>query len=69
MQGDLGMNEFFVGYLARVPAGMLRFLKRTIFGAAFGTALLASVIGGSQHRFPASVFEYNQVRNFEGTVE
>jgi len=63
------MNEFFVGYLPKVPSGMLGLLKRTILGVVVGTVLLATIVVGSQQKFPASNFEFNQVRNFEGTIE
>jgi hypothetical protein len=63
------MSEFFVGYLPKIPAGIFHVLRRTLMGLLLGMALLAIVLAGSQNRFPPSVFEFGQVRDFEGVIE
>ena len=63
------MSEFFVGYLPKVPAGILRILRRTILALTLGTAVLAAVMVKSQHSFPASIFEFGKIRDFQGTIE
>lgn len=63
------MNEFFVGYLPKIPPGIARAVRRAVVGLLLGAALLAIVLTASQRRFPAAFFEFTQERNFEGTIE
>jgi hypothetical protein len=61
-------NEFYVGYLPQAPkriARQVRLLCAALFGAIVVLAILL-VIG--QHKFPLSVFEFQQYRQFEGVV-
>jgi hypothetical protein len=63
------MSEFFVGYLPKVPPGMARILRRTVLGLLLAASLLAISLVRNQDPFPASVFEYGKVRDFEGILQ
>src|SRR5262245_23121533 len=61
-------DEFYIGYLPRAPrktAAWVRGCCLALFAAAGSTAMLL-VFG--QHRFPLSVFEFQQYRRFEGVI-
>lgn len=63
------MNEFYVGYLPKVPEGIARVMRITIVSllalAAAGAILFASV----QRTFAPSAFEFGKLRDFEGVME
>jgi hypothetical protein len=63
------MSEFFIGYLPKAPAGIARTIRRTVFGLLLGASLLAIALVRSQHPFPAAVFEYGRLRDFEGILQ
>jgi hypothetical protein len=63
------MNEFYVGYLSKAPAGIARLVRRTVAFLLLGAALLAVVLARSQEGFPASAFEFAQIREFQGTLQ
>jgi hypothetical protein len=63
------VNEFFVGYLPKAPAGIARLIRWVVLCLFVTTALLALTLVASQSGFPASVFEYTQVREFHGVME
>ncbi len=61
-------NEFYVGYLPQAPPRMAQRVRRfciALFVFAIAVAIL-SVYG--QHKFPLSVFEFQQYRQFEGKL-
>jgi hypothetical protein len=63
------MNEFYVGYLPKAPAGIARLIRITVVLllvlAAAGAILFASV----QRTFAPSAFEFGKPRDFEGVIE
>jgi hypothetical protein len=63
------MKELFVGYLPTMPPGIARLIRRAVAGLLLVAALAAVALVRSQHRFAASGFEYNTIRDFEGMVE
>jgi hypothetical protein len=63
------MSEFFVGYLPKAPPGIARIFRRTVFGLLLAASLLAISLVRSQHPFADAVFEYGQIRNFEGVLQ
>jgi hypothetical protein len=63
------MSEFFVGYLPKAPPGIARILRRTVFGLFLAVSLAAISLVRNQHPFPDAVFEYGQIRNFEGVLQ
>jgi len=62
------MNDFYVGYLAKVSTALARFLRRVIIvlGLLAVTTALVLVVG--QMPFANSAFEYGRMRSFEGVV-
>ncbi len=62
-------DEFYVGYLPKAPERLARFIKRTILalGALAVTASAVLVVG--QRPFARSTFEFQQYREFAGTIE
>ncbi len=61
-------DEFYVGYLARAPGGIARFVRRSVLGlliVGLGSAVVAST---AQRPFDAATFEFGNQRTFEGRV-
>ncbi len=63
------MNEFYVGYLPKVPSGIARLIRWAVLCLFVLTGLLAVTLVRSQNVFPASVFEYTQILEFEGVIQ
>jgi len=63
------MNEFYVGYLPKAPAGISRRIRAVVIVllaiAAVGAITFASV----QRTFAPVMFEYGKQRSFEGIIE
>ena len=68
MRREPSQDEFYVGYLPQAPKQHGRFLWRVVGGLwALAVAVsLVAVLG--QQPFAAAVFEFGQVRSFEGTL-
>ncbi len=61
--------EFYIGYLPRAPRNIGRFVVRIVAAlCAFGAAA-AILLVLSQSPFAASTFEYQQYREYTGTIE
>jgi hypothetical protein len=61
------MPDFYVGYLP-VPPGLKRFCRRLIGGLALVAAGAAAVLVLKQSAFPATIFEYQEYRDFQGIL-
>jgi hypothetical protein len=63
------MNEFYVGYLPKAPAGISRRVRAVVIAlmviGVAGAIMFASV----QSTFAPVMFEYGKQRNFEGIIE
>ena len=63
------MNEFYVGYLPKAPAGISRRIRTVVIAlmviAVAGAITFASV----QLTFVPAMFEYGKQRSFEGIIE
>src|SRR5947207_7812427 len=63
------MNEFYVGYLPKAPAGISRRIRAVVIAlmaiAAVGAITFASV----QRTFAPAIFEYGKQRSFKGIIE
>lgn len=63
------MNEFYVGYLPKAPAGISRRIRAVVVAlmaiAIIGALTFASVQG----TFAPAIFEYGKLRSFEGVIE
>lgn len=64
------MNDgFYIGYLPTAPTPLRAFLRRTVRALLIVVAVVALVLVKAQQPFAASAFEFDKVRDFEGTVE
>jgi hypothetical protein len=62
------MNDFYIGYLPKAPAGLAHFLRRAIGGLGVLAISIALVLAIKQMRFANSVFEYGKLRGLDGTI-
>src|SRR5215831_14708247 len=60
-------SEFYVGYLP-MPAGLKRTIRRVVIALGVLVVLVAALLIAGQHPFPASTFEFQQYRDFRGTL-
>jgi len=63
------MNEFYIGYLPKAPAGIARRIRAVVVLLFIFAAISAVVFARVQRTFAPSVFEYGKVGTFEGTLE
>ncbi len=61
-------EEFFVGYLPKTPGEIARLISRAVVVLMIVTVLVAVTLVLGQQRFAAGVFEYGNVREFEGVI-
>jgi hypothetical protein len=61
-------EEFYLGYQARAPKGLAAFTLKVIVALFALLALSALLFIMAQHGFPASVFEFFELRSFDGFV-
>jgi hypothetical protein len=60
-------SDFFVGYLP-MPGGLKKAIRRLVLVLAIMLVALAAILIAGQNPFPASDFEFQQYREFSGTV-
>jgi hypothetical protein len=60
-------SEFYVGYLP-TPGGLKKAMRRLILGLAVLVVSLAAILIAGQNPFAASNFEFQQYRDFSGTL-
>jgi hypothetical protein len=65
---ELEREEFYVGYLPHAPRNVARWVRRVCLALFAGAGLLAILLLVGQHKFPLSVFEFQQYRQFEGVA-
>jgi hypothetical protein len=65
---ELEREEFYVGYLPRAPRKAASWVRRVCLALFVLAALLALLLVVGQRKFPLSVFEFQQYRQFEGLV-
>ena len=61
-------DEFYVGYLPKAPAGLARWLRPRVWLLVCLPLPLALALALAQRPFGPSVFEFQQIRAFEGVV-
>lgn len=61
-------EEFYVGYLPHAPAGVSRWLRRTVTGLLLLAAALGALLVLAQMPFAAASFEYGVTREFSGVL-
>ena len=60
-------SEFYVGYLP-MPAGLKRTIRRVVIALGVLIVVVAAILLVGQHPFAASTFEFQQYRDFRGTL-
>ena len=60
-------SEFYVGYLP-MPTGLKRTIRRVVVALSLLAIGAAAILIGGQHPFPAASFEFQQYREFRGTL-
>ena len=60
-------SEFYVGYLP-MPAGLKRTMRRVVISLGVLAVGAAAILIAGQHPFPAATFEFQQYRDFRGTL-
>src|SRR5690348_6778459 len=60
-------SEFYVGYLP-MPRGLRKTMLRIVVALAALSAGLAAILIAGQSPFPAGAFEFQQYRDFRGTL-
>ena len=63
------MNEFYVGYLPKAPAGIARRIKTMIAIVLVLGAVAAITFARVQKAFAPSAFEFGKERTFQGVLE
>ncbi|MEQ9366050.1 MAG: hypothetical protein RIF32_17535 [Leptospirales bacterium] len=61
-------SEFYVGYQHHAPTGLASFIARRVLMIAALAFVSGFVIAVTQNRFAPAVFEFGEVREFEGVV-
>src|SRR5215470_4779269 len=61
-------EDFYVGYLRNAPRIVARWVRRVCMALFVVAGLLAILLVIGQRKFPLSVFEFRQFRQFEGVV-
>jgi hypothetical protein len=63
------MNEFYVGYLTKAPAGISRRIRAVVMALMAIGIVGAITFASVQRTFAPVMFEYGKQRSFEGIIE
>jgi hypothetical protein len=63
------MNEFYVGYLNKAPAGISRLIRGVVIALMAIAVIGAFTFAYVQRTFAPAIFEYGKQRSFQGIVE
>jgi len=63
------MNEFYVGYLPKAPAGISRRIRAVVIALLVIAVVSAITFASVQRTFVPAIFEYGTQRSFEGIIE
>jgi hypothetical protein len=63
------MNEFYVGYLPKAPAGISRIIRALVIALMAIAIIGAFTFAAVQRTFAPAIFEYGKQRSFEGIIE
>ncbi|WP_321475755.1 hypothetical protein [uncultured Paludibaculum sp.] len=61
-------RDFYVGYIPRASAGVASFVRRATAAIALTALAAALLLNYGESPFPASTFEYQQYRSYEGLL-
>lgn len=62
-------QDFYVGYLPKMPKGAAKVIKTFIVLAFAAAIVLAFLAWAGQKPFAKSVFEFGTIKDFEGTIQ
>jgi len=63
------MNEFYVGYVPKAPAGISRRIRAVVIALMAIAVIGAFTFASVQRTFAPAIFEYGKQRSFEGIIE
>jgi hypothetical protein len=63
------MNEFYVGYLPKAPAGISQLIRAVVIALMALAVIGAFTFAYVQRTFAPAIFEYGKQRSFEGIIE
>jgi len=63
------MNEFYVGYVPKAPAGISRMIRAVVIALIAIAIIGAFTFAAVQRTFAPAIFEYGKQRSFEGIIE
>ena len=63
------MNEFYVGYVPKAPAGISRRIRAVVIALMAIAVMGAFTFACVQRTFAPAMFEYGKQRSFEGIIE
>jgi hypothetical protein len=69
MNSNTTKDEFYIGYLPTAPAGLGRMMRNVVILLLAITSVAAIILVINQKPFYPSVFEFGNVRTFEGIVK
>lgn len=61
-------GEFYVGYLAQTPRGILKRVRLFVVGTLIASAGIALIFATTQKHFANSTFEFGATKEFHGTL-
>jgi hypothetical protein len=62
-------EDFYIGYLARMPKSIAKYIKSFITLAFVVALVLVAILWLGQNPFAKSVFEFDTVKEFEGKIQ
>jgi hypothetical protein len=61
-------DEFFIGYAPPMPAGLARFVSRTVVSLVFGVLAWSAVVASGHVPLEGGTFEFGHPQRFAGTI-
>lgn len=69
MKQSSDKHEFYIGYQHHAPPGLAAFMTRRVLIIAVLVLVSGVAIAATQNRFAPAVFEFGEVREFEGVIQ
>jgi len=63
------MKEFYIGYLAKMPAGYGLYIRLAVIAILAAATVFAAMFALGQKPFANGVFEFGNVKEFTGTIQ
>ncbi len=62
-------KDFYIGYLPKMPKSTAKFVRLFVISVFAAAIILAVIVWFGQKPFANSFFEYNEVKDFTGTIQ